>query len=57
MDYQFKAGSVSSCGVNDYRKKKDSNLTLTIMPVEIIELLRVIIYFNVIVIISSFDRL
>ena len=57
MDYQFKAGSVSSCGVNDYRKKKDSNLTLTIMPVEIIELLGVIIYFNVIVIISSFDRL
>ena len=22
MDYHFKAGSVSSCGVNDYRKKR-----------------------------------
>ena len=43
-----------SCGVNDYRKKKN-NLTSTIMPGEIVKLLRVIFYFDVIIITSSFD--
>ena len=43
-----------SCGVNDYRKKKNNNLTSTIMPGEIVKLLRVIFYFDVIIT-SSFD--
>ena len=52
-DDHFRPDCVSPFGVNDYVKKKNNDLTSTIMPGER-KLLRVVFYFNVIIIISSF---
>ena len=51
-DDHFRPDCVSPFGVNDYIKKR-KNLTSTIMPGER-KFLRVVFYFNVIIIISSF---
>ena len=51
-DDHFRPDCVSPFGVNDYIKK-NNDLTSTIIPGER-KLLRVVFYFNVIIIISSF---
>ena len=53
-DDHFRPDCVSPFGVNDYIKK-NNDLTSTIMPGER-KFLRVVFYFNVIIIISSFFK-